>query len=44
MRLPLSLVAKAAYLPESGYSQSSGDSRVLIERYFSGASDVLMIW
>jgi hypothetical protein len=29
--------------PESGYSQISGASIVLMERYFKGASDVLMI-
>ena len=34
----------ARYLPESGYSTISGRARVLIERYFSGASEVLMIW
>ena len=36
--------AVARYLPESGYSTISGRSRVLIDRYFSGASEVLMIW
>ncbi len=34
----------ARYLPESGYSQTSGISCVLIDRYFSGAVEVLMIW
>ena len=32
----------ARNLPESGYSQISGDSCVLTDRYFSGAPDVLM--
>ena len=41
--LPSATDAIARYLSESGYSQISGDSRVLIERYLSGASDVLMI-
>ena len=29
---------------ESGYSQISGTSIVLMERYFKGAAEVLMIW
>lgn len=32
----------AWYLPESGYSHTSGVSRVLIDRYFSGACEVLI--
>jgi len=34
----------ARYFPESGYSTISGRSWVLIERYLSGASEVLTIW
>ena len=36
--------ADARYLPESGYSTISGRVWVLIDRYLSGASEVLMIW
>jgi len=31
-------------LPESGYSTTSGVSLVEIDRYFNGASEVLIIW
>jgi hypothetical protein len=36
--------AIARYLPESGYSTISGRVCVLIDRYLSGASEVLTIW
>jgi phycoerythrin-associated linker protein len=35
--------ASAINLPESGYSQISGSSIVLMDRYFRGASEVLTI-
>ena len=42
-RVPLG-PGKAPTLPESGYSQTSGRSWVLIDRYLSGALEVLIRW
>ena len=43
MRRPLGPAHRRKHLPESGYSTISGRVCVLMERYFSGASEVLMI-